>query len=121
MIQNASVVILNLTLQFVRPLQREKIIQQIANGLNPDGCLIFVEKVLTNNSTINQLYVKFHHDFKRRNGYSDLEIAQKRDALENVLIPYRFEENRALLLNNGFRACENFFCWYNFCGFLAIK
>ena len=121
MIQNASVVILTLTLQFVRPLHREKVIQSIAAGLNEGGCLILVEKVLSENSTINRLFIKYYYEMKKRNGYSELEIAQKREALENVLIPYHFDENRKLLLNNGFKACDIFFRWYNFCGMVAIK
>ncbi len=120
-IKNASVVIMNLTLQFVRPLCREKLISQIASGLNPGGCLILIEKVLSPNSTINRLFIKYYYEFKRRNGYSELEISQKREALENVLIPYHFDENRELLLKNGFKACEMFFRWYNFCGMVAIK
>jgi len=120
-ILNASVVIMNLTLQFVRPLNRDGIISGIAHGLNDGGCLILVEKVLSQNSTINRLFIKHHYDFKKRNGYSELEISQKREALENVLIPYHFEENRELLLRNGFKACDVFFRWYNFCGMLALK
>lgn len=118
---NASVVVMNLTLQFVRPLYRDRLIQGIANGTNEGGCLLLVEKVLGQDSTLNRLFIKYYYDFKKRNGYSEMEIAQKREALENVLIPYHFEENRELLLRNGFRACDVFFRWYNFCGMLAIK
>lgn len=120
-IADASVVVMNLTLQFVRPLRRDRLLADIANGILGNGCLILVEKVLGQDSTLNRLFIKYHYDFKKRNGYSELEIAQKREALENVLIPYRFEENRELLLRNGFRACEVFFRWYNFCGIVAIK
>lgn len=118
---NASVVIMNLTLQFVRPLYRDRLIQAIAQGTHPRGCLLLVEKVLGLNSTLNRLFIRHHYEFKKRNGYSDMEIAQKREALENVLIPYHFEENRELLLRNGFRAAEVFFRWYNFCGMIAVK
>ena len=120
-IKNASVVILNLTLQFVRPIYRERVISAIAKGLNPGGCLILIEKVLSPNSTMNRFFIKFYYDFKKRNGYSEMEIAQKREALENVLVPYHFDENRELLLNNGFKGCDIFFRWYNFCGILALK
>ena len=120
-VKNASVVILNLTLQFIRPLYRERAIRSIASGLNEDGCLILVEKVLSQHSTINRLFIKYYYEFKKRNGYSELEIAQKREALENVLIPYHFDENRELLLKNGFKGCDMFFRWYNFCGMLALK
>jgi tRNA (cmo5U34)-methyltransferase len=120
-IDNASVVIMNLTLQFIRPLYREKLIRSIADGLNERGCLIVVEKVLSPDSLINRLFIKFYYDLKKRSGYDELEIRQKREALENVLIPYHYDENRQLLLSNGFNACECFFRWYNFCGIVAVK
>jgi tRNA (cmo5U34)-methyltransferase len=120
-VENASVVILNLTLQFVRPLNRDRVVAGIARGVNEGGCLILVEKVLGADSTINRLFIKYYYEMKKRNGYSELEIAQKREALENVLIPYHFDENRELLRRNGFKACDIFFRWYNFCGILALK
>ncbi len=118
---NASVAIMNLTLQFVRPLYRQRVIKSVANGLNEGGCLILVEKVLSPHSTINRLFIKYYYEFKKRNGYSEMEIAQKREALENVLVPYHFDENRELLLANGFKGCDIFFRWYNFCGIVALK
>lgn len=120
-ISNASVLVLNLTLQFIRPLNRDRLVMALVAGLNANGCLILVEKMLSQNSTINRLFIKHYYEFKKRNGYSEMEIAQKREALENVLIPYHFDENRELLLRNGFRSCDVFFRWYNFCGMLAIK
>lgn len=105
----------------MRPLFRQKVIESIVSGLNPDGCLILVEKVLTENSTINRLFIKHYYEMKKRNGYTEMEIAQKREALENILIPYHYDENRKLLLDHGFRACDIFFRWYNFCGIVAIK
>jgi len=120
-IQNASVVVLNLTLQFVRPLYRDTLIRYIADGLNENGCLILVEKVLSGDSLLNRMFIKFYYDMKRRHGYSDLEIASKREALENVLIPYRIEENEELLKRNGFMEVDTFFKWYNFAGLLAVK
>lgn len=118
---NASVVVMNLVLQFVRPLYRTRVVQAIASGINQGGCLILVEKVLSPDSTINRLFIKYYYEMKKRSGYSELEIAQKREALENVLIPYQYFENRDLLLECGFRHCEMFFRWYNFCGMLAVK
>ena len=120
-VENGSVAILNLTLQFVRPLRRDKLIRNIAQGMNKGGCLLLVEKVLSGNSTLNRLFIDHYHAFKERNGYSRMEISQKREALENVLIPYRVKENEEMLLSNGFSSCEVFFKWYNFCGMLALK
>ncbi len=118
---DASVVIMNLTLQFIRPLHRQAVIRRIAAGLREGGCLILVEKVLSPHSLLNNLFSKYHYAFKRRNGYDELEITRKREALENVLIPYHARENETLLLSNGFACCESFFRWYNFCGWLAVK
>jgi tRNA (cmo5U34)-methyltransferase len=121
LIENASVVIMSLTLQFVRPLYRERVLRTVHEGLNPRGCLLLIEKVLEEQTLVNRLFVKHYYDLKRRNGYGEIEIAQKREALENVLIPYRLEENREMLQAAGFRHPEIFFKWYNFCGILAVK
>ncbi len=118
---NASFVVMILTLQFVRPLHRERVAKAIHDGMNERGGLILIEKLTAQDSGINRLFIDYYHGMKRRQGYSDLEIAQKREALENVLIPYRIEENIDLLKNAGFRSVETFFRWYNFCGILATK
>lgn len=120
-VENASVAVMLLTLQFVRPLYRERVVQGIFHGLNDKGCVIVVEKILGTHSLLNRLYIKYYYDLKRRRGYSDIEIAQKREALENVLVPYRFEENTELLHRVGFQYVEEFFRWYNFCGIVAVK
>ncbi len=120
-IQNASMVLMVLTLQFVRPLYRDTLVKAILQGLNENGCLILVEKVLGEDSVFNRLFIKYYYDFKKRRGYSELEIAQKREALENVLVPYKLLENREMLLRAGFRYCDVFFKWYNFCGMIALK
>lgn len=120
-IENASVVMIVLTLMFVRPLHRERLMRQIHAAMNENGCLLVVEKVLGDGSLFNRLFIERYYAHKRRRGYSELEIAQKREALENVLIPYRLHENRELFLNAGFREVEVFFKWYNFAGFVAVK
>ena len=120
-VSNASVVILCLTLQFVRPLYREHLIKTIYEGLNAEGALILVEKILTESPDFNREFIDYYYDYKRRNHYSELEISQKREALENVLIPYKLTENIAMLENAGFRQTEVFFKWYNFAGLISIK
>jgi tRNA (cmo5U34)-methyltransferase len=120
-ISNASVVILCLTMQFVRPLYRERLLRNIYDGLNPGGILLLVEKVLSESSVFNRDFIKYYYDYKRRNHYSELEISQKREALENVLIPYKLSENMLLLKEAGFADCEIFFKWYNFSGIIAYK
>jgi tRNA (cmo5U34)-methyltransferase len=120
-IENASVVTMVLTLQFVRPLHRDRLIQKIYDGLNPNGALILVEKLTTSHTMLNRLFIDHYYDHKRRVGYSEIEITRKREALENVLIPYRMEENVSMLQEAGFRHVEDFFRWYNFCAIVAVK
>jgi tRNA (cmo5U34)-methyltransferase len=120
-IDNASVVVLCLTLQFVRPLNRARLLKQVFNGLNPGGALILVEKILAEDSHFNRDFIKYYYEMKKRHHYSELEIAQKREALENVLIPYKSSENITLLRDAGFQHCEVFFKWYNFTGLIAKK
>jgi tRNA (cmo5U34)-methyltransferase len=120
-IENASLVMMILTLQFIRPLNRERLMQDIFRGMNEQGCLLLIEKVLGEDSLFNRLFINYYYDMKRRHGYSEMEISKKREALENVLIPYKLLENRELLLRNGFRCVDVFFKWYNFCGIIAVK
>ena len=120
-IENASIVVLCLTLQFVRPIYREKLVKKIHSALKPGGALIIVEKILAEDSTWNRDFIKYYYDMKRRNHYTEMEISQKREALENVLIPYKLSENITLLREAGFANYEIFFKWYNFSGFIAKK
>jgi len=114
-------VVLCLTLQFVRPIYREQLLKNIYEGLNSGGVLILVEKILAEDSIFNRDFIEYYYDYKRRNHYSEMEISQKREALENVLVPYKLSENISLLRDNGFAHCEVFFKWYNFAGLIATK
>jgi len=118
---NPSVVIFCLTLQFLRPLNREKIIRKIYDSLPENGAVILIEKILTEHSICNRLFIEHYYAFKKRNGYNEIEIAKKRESLENVLVPYKLSENEELLTSSGFRFTEVFFKWYNFAGLIAIK
>jgi tRNA (cmo5U34)-methyltransferase len=120
-IDDASVALLVLTLQFVRPLNRERLLRTIHRGTNKGGCVVLVEKVLGGDSTLNRLFIERYYAMKKQNGYTDLEIAQKREALENVLVPYRLDENIRLLHEVGYSGVDVFFKWYNFCGIIAVK
>ena len=120
-IHNASVVVLCLTLQFVRPIYRERLVRTIYDGLHKGGVLILIEKILAEESDFNRDFIKYYYDMKRRHHYSELEISQKREALENVLIPYKLSEDNLLLRESGFAHVEVFFKWYNFAGLIAVK
>jgi len=120
-IANASVVILNFTLQFIPPEQRFNVLKNIYDGLNPGGILILSEKVSLGHSTADESLIELHHEFKRRNGYSELEISQKRTAIENImkLEPLPFHLNR--LKDIGFSEALTWFQCFNFASMLAIK
>ncbi len=120
-IENASMVLMVLTLQFVRPLNRDALVKKILQGLRENGVLVLVEKVLGEDSLFNRLFIRYYYELKKRHGYSEMEIAQKREALENVLVPYKLAENQEVLKRAGFRYTEVFFKWYNFCGMVAMK
>ena len=119
--KESSVVIMNYTLQFIHPNQRKEILEKIFYHLLPKGILILSEKIQNQNDELNQIYTKFYQDLKKKNGYSKLEIRQKRESLENVLIPYSEDKNITLLKEVGFRQIDTFFKWYNFLSLLAIK
>jgi tRNA (cmo5U34)-methyltransferase len=120
-LENASVVTVCWTLQFVRPVRREAVVAWINRGLVDGGALVVAEKILTSSSDMNRCFIEFYYDFKRRNGYSEDEILRKREALENVLVPYRVDENVELLRRHGFPGVETFFQWFNFAAFLGLK
>ncbi len=119
--QPCDVVISNYTLQFIRPLVREELIKKISSVMKEGGAFIFSEKVVTSNSKLNKELIDCYYDFKQTQGYSQYEIAQKREALENVLIPYSEAENIEMAVRSGFSHCECIFRWANFATFVAIK
>ncbi len=115
-------VILNWTLQFVRPIDREQLLKNCYTALRPGGILLLSEKVITNDAVLNRLYIDHYLQFKKSlGGYTDLENQRKREALENVLIPYRLDENYALLERAGFKRRDTYFQWFNFVCIIAVK
>jgi tRNA (cmo5U34)-methyltransferase len=120
-ITGASVVVLNFTLQFIPPEERARLLEKIHQGMRPGGVLILSEKVVFADEHLNGLLTDIHHDFKRSHGYSDLEISQKRSALENVLVPETIPTHRERLLHSGFSSCDVWFQCFNFMSMLAVK
>lgn len=113
--------ILNYTLQFIRPVLREEFLGRIYKSLRPGGSLLLSEKTISHDPFLNRKYIELYHQYKRDKGYSEMEIAKKREALENVLIPFSIEENRSLLKKVGFSTVETYFQWFNFSSFIAVK
>jgi len=120
-IKNASLVVVNFTLQFIPPESRLQLLKKIADGLLPGGALVLSEKLIFEDSIDNQLHIDWHHAFKRANGYSDLEISQKRAAIENVLVPDTQQEHIERLRQAGFSKTIQWFQSFNFASFVAIK
>lgn len=120
-IVDASVVVLNFTLQFIDPPDRGPLLQRIARGLRPGGILLLSEKIRFESDQEQALQTDWHHDFKRAQGYSELEIARKRDALENVLLPETLDAHRQRLQAAGFQAVHGWFQAFNFVSLLATR
>ena len=120
-IHEASFVVLNLTLQFLDPGERSGVIQRVYDGLRPYGALLLSEKLCFDDSNQQALLTDLHHDFKRAHGYSDLEIAQKRTAIENRLIPETLNTHVERLRMCGFSTVAPWFQCFNFASILAVK
>lgn len=120
-IENASVVVMNFTLQFIPLNERLDLIKRIYQGLKPGGILILSEKISFEDQDSEQFQTEIHHDFKRANGYSDLEISQKRTALENVLIPETLVSHHQRLADAGFESSNMWFQCFNFISLVAVK
>ena len=120
-IENASMVVMNYTLQFLAPEARDALIGRIAAGLTPGGLFLLSEKVVDEDAHMEELLVDLHHEHKRRNAYSELEIARKRAALDNVLIPETVAVHKARLRKAGFEHSAVWLRYFNFVSIVAIK
>ncbi len=120
-IENASIVVLNYTLQFIPCERRLELLKKIHAGLVPGGVLLVSEKMALAAPRMQKSMMDLHHDFKRANGYSNLEISRKRDALENVLIPETIEQHEDRLSKSGFTQVSQWFQCFNFASLVAFK
>ena len=118
-LNDASVVLMNYTLQFIDPGDRLEMLTKVASGIRAGGFLLLSEKVTHPDAKTNEALIEMYFDYKRRQGYSELEIARKRDALENVLVPLTVEDNLLLLEQAGFGQMEVLLKWFNFTTFVA--
>lgn len=118
---SAGAIICNYTLQFLRPIIRSAFIERLYEALPKGGVLFLSEKTISPSSRLNRDFIEIYHSFKKKQGYSELEIAAKREALENVLVPFSLNENIALLQKAGFEEIDIFFKWFNFTSIIALK
>ena len=119
--ENEDVVVANYTLQFIRPMQRLELVKKIYDGMNDDGVFIFSEKVVFDDKKLDKQMIDIYYEYKKEQGYSEYEIAQKREALENVLIPFTIKENIQMCRDAGFKNIETVFQWANFVTFVIKK
>jgi len=120
-LKNQDFITSNYTLQFIRPIQRPKVVAKICNGLKSDGKFIFSEKVVFEDKKLDKDIIEIYYNYKKEQGYSEYEIAKKREALENVLIPFTIKENIDMCKEVGFKQVHTLFQWGNFVTFVAIK
>ncbi|MCP3866621.1 MAG: carboxy-S-adenosyl-L-methionine synthase CmoA [Gammaproteobacteria bacterium] len=118
---DASMVVMNFTLQFVTPTRRIQVLQSIHDGLRPQGILVLSEKIAFSDAEQESMQIDMHHAFKRANGYNDLEISQKRAALERVMIPETLEQHRMRLRQVGFERIHVWFQCFNFVSIVASR
>lgn len=116
-----DIIVANYTLQFIRPMQRVELVKKLYDGLNDDGIFIFSEKVVFEDKKLDKQLIDIYYDYKKEQGYSEYEIAQKREALENVLIPFTIRENIQMCQEAGFKQIDTVFQWANFVTFVAKK
>lgn len=120
-LEPASMIVLNFTLQFIEREQRQTLLDKIADALVPGGILVLSEKINHQDNVCRDLLIDLHHDFKRANGYSELEIAQKRTAIENVMKTDSQEVQLARIEKAGFTKATQWFQCFNFTSLVAIK
>ena len=120
-IQHASMVVLNFTLQFLEPKKRLELLTNIFNGMNAGAALVLSEKITYSDPIQRDTNIELHEAFKKANGYTELEVSQKRSALENTLIPDTLEYHRQRLTAIGFTKVIPWFQCFNFVSILAIK
>lgn len=120
-LQKSDVICAFYTMQFVRPLQRAKMIEKIYETLKNGGIFLFAEKVISKDCVLEAQMIECYYEYKKTQGYTQGEIYKKREALENVLVPYSVDENIAMLESSGFSHIEILFKWINFTLFLARK
>ena len=120
-ISNASMVVLNYTLQFLPIAERGALLEKICTGMNDDGLLVLSEKFIDEDPQMEQLLVDLHHEHKRRNHYSELEVSRKRAALENVLVPETVATHRERLREAGFARSAVWLRYFNFVSIIALR
>ncbi|PAF48056.1 carboxy-S-adenosyl-L-methionine synthase CmoA [Helicobacter sp. 12S02634-8] len=120
-LSGACVIVAHYTMQFVRPIQRAILLDKIYQALKSGGIFLMSEKMTSADKRLDKQMIERYHRYKQTQGYTQNEITSKREALENVLIPYSLQENFQMLHNAGFDSVEVLFKWVNFGTLIARK
>ena len=120
-IENACMVVLNFTLQFISLEQRLALLRKIYSGLRPGGLLVLSEKIQFEDEALDKVFIDLHHRFKMKNGYTELEVSRKRAAIENVLIPETISDHEKRIAEAGFSSFDVWFQGINFASMVAVK
>lgn len=120
-LQPSSFIVMNFTLQFIPPEFRLQVVKKIYDALLPGGAFVISEKLKWQDESINTPLNNLHLDFKRANGYSELEISQKRSAIENVMKIDTQETHFERLKQAGFSSQSIWYQCFNFASFIALK
>lgn len=118
---NCSVILSVLTLQFIPMEHRQSLLHRVISSLNSGGAFVLVEKVLGNDHFLNDLMTTLYQQMKRDNGYSEVQIAEKKRSLENALVPVSARSNEELLRSAGFKHVECIWRNLQFVGWIAVK
>ena len=118
---NEDIIVANYTLQFIRPIQRIELVKRLYSSLNDNGIFIFSEKIVFDDKRLDKQMIDIYYAHKKKQGYSEYEIAQKREALENILIPFTIKENIQMCKDAGFHQIDTIFQWANFVTLVAKK
>lgn len=109
-LDDASLVVLNFTLQFAPPERREQILRRAARALRPGGALVLSEKTTEEDPQLDEFWTKMHDAFRGSNGYSNLEMSRKREALDRVLIPQTTDSYEDMMRRVGLVPVQWFRC-----------
>ncbi len=116
-----DVFIATYTLQFIRPPKRQALVDKIYENLNENGIFLMSEKILYEDALLSKKILELYAEYKQKQGYTKFEISTKREALENVLVPYSSKENLTMLKNAGFKNIQSLFKWANFETFIGFR
>ena len=109
------------TVQFIKPSERQRLIDKIFNSLNWGGGFLIFEKVRAPDARFQDMMVGLYDEYKLESGYSPEEIFGKTRSLRGILEPFSTQGNLDMLRRAGFKDIISVMKFISFEGYLAIK